>query len=97
MADSITIQAGNQVKLLFCFLVGGQYVNMGAGLAMEFSSVRRVWDNAAAISLDPEHALQQVVFPIPVFSDAERKQQTDLLTRTGWAQPAIGAASTSLS
>ncbi|MCC6507086.1 MAG: acyltransferase domain-containing protein, partial [Aquimonas sp.] len=75
---------------------GSQYVNMGADLAVEFASVRQLWDATAAMDLDSEHKLHQVVFPIPVFSDAERAAQTELLTRTHWAQPAIGATSLSM-
>ena len=35
-----------------------------------------------------------MIYPIPVFSDADRKQQEDTLRQTQHAQPAIGAVST---
>ncbi|MDB5460111.1 MAG: omega-3 polyunsaturated fatty acid synthase subunit, PfaA, partial [Caulobacteraceae bacterium] len=72
---------------------GSQYLNMGRSLAVEFDTARRVWDEAAALALGPDQALHQVVFPTPVFDDAARAVQADRLTRTDWAQPALGAAS----
>lgn len=84
-------------KLAFVFPgQGSQYVNMGAALAMEFDAARRTWDEAAALPLDPQRSLHDVVFPVPVFSDEERQAQSALLTRTDWAQPAIGATSMSM-
>jgi malonyl CoA-acyl carrier protein transacylase len=75
---------------------GSQYVNMGADLACEFDEARRAWDTASTIELDSEQRLDQVVFPIPVFSKEDSAAQTDLLTSTQWAQPAIGCASLSM-
>ncbi len=75
---------------------GSQYVNMGSGLACEFDQARAAWDMASAVEFDSEHRLDQVVFPIPVFTDADRKKQSELLTSTDWAQPAIGCVSLSL-
>ncbi|CAN7528316.1 SDR family oxidoreductase [Phenylobacterium sp. LjRoot219] len=75
---------------------GSQYVNMGRALAIEFDAARQVWDAAAGLQLDPERALHQAVFPVPVFSDEAREAQAALLTRTDWAQPAIGGASLAL-
>jgi acyl transferase domain-containing protein/acyl carrier protein len=72
---------------------GSQYLNMGRELAMEFDAARQVWDEAAGLELDPDHALHQVVFPPPVFDEAARAVQAATLTRTDWAQPALGAAS----
>ena len=70
---------------------GSQYVGMGGELAMEFDAVRVVWDSAPA-----KMALQDVVFPRPVFTDAERDAQSARLRATEWAQPAVGAVSASL-
>lgn len=75
---------------------GSQYVNMGSKLAMEFDAARRVWDEVSGIEMEADKRLDQVVFPIPVFSDAEREAQQELLTRTHWAQPAIGCVSLSM-
>ena len=49
---------------------------------------RRAWDGAPWLG--------EAVFPQPVFTDEARKAQSTLLTRTEWAQPAIGAASVAL-
>ena len=75
---------------------GSQYTNMGSHLAMEFDSARSIWDQVAGLKMDPEKRLDQVVFPIPVFTDEERKLQQEELTRTHWAQPAIGTVSVSM-
>ncbi len=72
---------------------GSQYLSMGADLAMGFEPARQIWDQAAGLALNGGVPLQQVVFPRPVFSDAERQEQATRLTATEWAQPAIGAAS----
>lgn len=74
---------------------GSQYVNMGLDLANNFSVVREAWDQIANIELDDEIALQNVVYPIPAFTEQEQKEQLDMLTRTEWAQPAIGAVALS--
>ncbi|MGZ5051727.1 MAG: SDR family oxidoreductase [Methylobacter sp.] len=89
---------GGQIgKIAFLFPgQGSQYVDMGAALALEFDAARRVWDEAAALEWDAEQRLHEVVFPIPVFNSEDRDRQTALLTRTDWAQPAIGAASLSM-
>ena len=81
-------------KIAFLFPgQGSQYPNMGADLAMAFDVARQIWDLSAELSLDETWKLHEVVFPLPVFNDAERDAQTQRLTATQWAQPAIGAAS----
>lgn len=75
---------------------GSQYRNMGVDWALHFSSAQAVWDQIATLGLTGSLALHQVVFPIPVFSPEEQAQQEALLTRTEWAQPAIGAVSLSV-
>ena len=72
---------------------GSQYLQMGADLALGFDQARGVWDLAAGIPLSQERTLHQVVFPLPVFTQEEEKEQARLLTATQWAQPALGAAS----
>jgi|TARA_B100000315_G_scaffold259702_2_gene316773 acyl transferase domain-containing protein/NAD(P)-dependent dehydrogenase (short-subunit alcohol dehydrogenase family) len=98
VANKIHYGTGSEVpKTAFVFPgQGSQYVNMGAELAMEFSDARNVWDSCAAVRMDDELDLHQVVFPIPAFSDEQRQDQLDLLTKTHWAQPAIGAVSASM-
>ncbi|HEX5759946.1 MAG TPA: beta-ketoacyl synthase N-terminal-like domain-containing protein, partial [Thermoanaerobaculia bacterium] len=72
---------------------GSQYVGMGGDLAVAFDAARAVWDRAAALPLAADGRLHEVVFARPAFTDAERREQEERLTRTEWAQPAIGAAS----
>jgi acyl transferase domain-containing protein/NADP-dependent 3-hydroxy acid dehydrogenase YdfG len=78
---------------------GSQYVGMGGALAMTWDDARAVWDRAAGVELGVrgkcDRALHDVVFPKPVYSPAEKEAQKKTLTRTEWAQPAIGAVSLS--
>ncbi|KZM74939.1 type I polyketide synthase [Nocardia terpenica] len=71
---------------------GSQYVGMGADLAIHSAQASAVWDRAAEIL--PE--LNSVVHPIPAFTDDERSAQTERLTATEWAQPALAATSSAL-
>ena len=75
---------------------GSQYVGMGAEVAMAFDAARKAWDDAASLPFGNER-LHEVVFPRPVFSDADREAQQKKLTQTEWAQPALGVHSQSLS
>ncbi len=68
---------------------GSQYVNMGADRAMTFDRARAVWDEAA----DLDFPLHRTVFPPPAFDDETKEAQKKELTKTEWAQPAIGAES----
>jgi len=72
---------------------GSQYVGMGSALALAFDAARAVWDAAAQGAAWEGTRLADVVFPRPAFSDEEREAQAVRLTRTEWAQPAIGVAS----
>ena len=95
MANKIHYGVGTeQPKIGFLFPgQGSQYVNMGAELACEFDQAREAWDNASA---NADYSLDQVVYPIPVFSNDARAAQTAALTSTQWAQPAIGCVSSSM-
>ena len=78
---------------------GSQYVGMGADFSMEFDTARSVWDAAASQQFEDERtksAIHEVVFPRPVFSAADEAAQAEKLTRTEWAQPAIGLMSASM-
>ncbi|UJB40404.1 type I polyketide synthase [Streptomyces sp. A1-5] len=66
---------------------GAQYVGMGADLAMHLPQAHAVWNR---------HEVSRLVFPAPVFTDAERQAQRRALTDTGAAQPAIAAHSLAL-
>jgi acyl transferase domain-containing protein/NADP-dependent 3-hydroxy acid dehydrogenase YdfG len=83
--------AANDIGFLFPGQ-GAQYVGMGADLAMAFPAAREIWDFAVGLDL----GLPDVVFPRPVFSDADRAAQERRLTSTKWAQPALAAHSLSL-
>ncbi len=93
--DGISYAAGpvspGQVGFLFSGQ-GSQYVGMGADLAMEFPAARAAWDRAAAAE-QGDRRLHQVVFPVPVFNDADRDAQQAALTATEWAQPALAVQS----
>jgi len=76
---------------------GSQYLNMGKELALNFPTVRQTFELADEINASQGSApLTDAVYPLPVFSDEERKRQSDFLTKTENAQPAIGAFSAAL-
>jgi len=76
---------------------GSQYVNMGKELAINFPPFRKAYEKAdEIISDDGREPLTNNVYPIPVFSEDERKSQLELLTKTENAQPAIGTFSVGL-
>ncbi|MEM7587187.1 MAG: SDR family NAD(P)-dependent oxidoreductase [Acidobacteriota bacterium] len=85
-------EAKPRVALLFPGQ-GSQYLGMGGDLAIGFERAREIWDMASSMSLNGGSPLQSVVFPQPVFNEAEREEQSKRLTATEWAQPAIGATS----
>ncbi|MEZ4319046.1 MAG: SDR family NAD(P)-dependent oxidoreductase [Myxococcota bacterium] len=87
---SVGAEAG-ELALLFPGQ-GSQYLRMGVGLAFAYQGFRKAFDAAADLELG-DLPLHDVVFPKPVFDDASRDAQSDRLTRTEWAQPAIGAHS----
>ena len=72
---------------------GSQYVGMSAGLALAFETARAPWDDVADATEEEMRLLPRVVFPPPVFSDAEKRAQDAALTKTERAQPAIALAS----
>ncbi|MBB6460043.1 type I polyketide synthase [Flammeovirga kamogawensis] len=83
----------NNVAALFAGQ-GSQYVNMGGEIAWSFPDVRDVFVKAnETFEASNKSPLTETVYPIPVFSDEERKQQQATLTATENAQPAIGALS----
>jgi acyl transferase domain-containing protein len=74
---------------------GSQLVEMGGEVAGLLDAAIVPWDVAAGVHMGAER-LHDVVFPRPVFSDEDRAAQQDKLTRTEWAQPALGATSLAL-
>ena len=76
---------------------GAQTVNMGSHLAQALPQSMEVWDFSADLDRHTQsHPLHKVVFPKPVFSEEDRKEQQRHLTKTQWAQPAIGVTSMAL-
>ncbi|CAM2007145.1 type I polyketide synthase [Acanthopleuribacter pedis] len=75
---------------------GSQYLHMGGDVAMAFESALSAWDDAAAIQLNGELPIHRAVFPVPVFEDAARKEQSAVLTRTEVTQPALAVSSLAL-
>lgn len=67
---------------------GSQYIGMGADLALHFPRARAILDHAADHELGGPD-LHDIVFPIPVFTEAERAAQEERLTETENAQPAL--------
>ncbi|WP_373397691.1 beta-ketoacyl synthase N-terminal-like domain-containing protein [Algoriphagus halophilus] len=73
---------------------GSQYVGMGRELANTFPSVARTFQKADQLfESSNSNLLSKKIFPIPVFTEEERVQQQKELTKTQFAQPAIGALS----
>ncbi len=76
---------------------GSQYVDMGRELAVSFPPVRQAFaDMDAYFDTDGLHPLSSVVYPIPAFDSSQKESQSNTLTRTEHAQPAIGTLSAGL-
>jgi polyketide-type polyunsaturated fatty acid synthase PfaA len=73
---------------------GSQYVGMGKELTNSFPEVSEAFQMTDDLFVkNGESPLSNTIFPIPAFSDEERKTQQSALTRTRVAQPAIGTLS----
>jgi acyl transferase domain-containing protein/NADP-dependent 3-hydroxy acid dehydrogenase YdfG len=66
---------------------GAQYVGMGSDLAVHFPRAHDVWSR---------HSVSPLVFPPPVFTESDRREQLRTLTDTSVAQPAVVAHSLAL-
>ncbi len=76
---------------------GAQYVEMGRELALNFPTVREVFAQMDGLFVESgEEPLSKKVFPIPVFDSKDRDSQTENLTKTQNAQPAIGTLSAAI-
>jgi polyketide-type polyunsaturated fatty acid synthase PfaA len=76
---------------------GSQYVDMGRELAVNFPTVRQSFaDMDTHFEADGMPPLSSAIFPVPSFDNAQKETQTNLLTRTEHAQPAIGTLSAGL-
>ena len=76
---------------------GSQYINMGRELAINFPPMRQAFaDIDSLFDQDKLSPLSGVVYPIPAFENSLKEQQIEKLTRTEYAQPAIGTLSVGL-
>ena len=74
---------------------GSQYVGMCRDLACQFPQFSTALEEANQIFIKAtgKQSLADVLYPIPVFSKADEKEQENILRQTQNAQPAIGAVS----
>jgi len=70
---------------------GSQYVNMGRDLACTFPEMLDAFAEAEGAADSNETRLLDLVYPRPTFDDSSRARQTEAITRTDVAQPALGA------
>ncbi|MDB9375835.1 type I polyketide synthase [Nodularia sphaerocarpa] len=76
---------------------GSQYLEMGRELVMNFPTMRRLHGCMDSLLLkDNLQPVSEIVFPHPVFNEAEKNAQIAALQRTEYAQPAIGVFSAGL-
>ncbi|MBW4586294.1 acyltransferase domain-containing protein [Aetokthonos hydrillicola Thurmond2011] len=76
---------------------GSQYLDMGRELVMNFPTLRNLYGCMDNLFLkDNLQPLSEIVFPHPVFDEAEKNSQVAALQRTEYAQPAIGMLSAGL-
>lgn len=73
-----------------------QYTGMGADPAMHLTAAREIWEMAAAIPMEDELRLHEIVFPRPVFNENDEKAQQEKINLSQWAQPATSTMSLSL-
>ncbi len=74
---------------------GSQYVGMCRDLACQFPQFSTALEEANQLFIEAtgKQSLADVLYPIPVFSKADEKEQENTLRQTQNAQPAIGAVS----
>ncbi|NIN34255.1 MAG: acyltransferase domain-containing protein, partial [Gammaproteobacteria bacterium] len=74
---------------------GSQYPDMLLDLICQFPQLQRSLGDADSLFNDSgsKEQLSKIIYPIPVFTEAQRKEHSDHLRNTQYAQPAIGAVS----
>ena len=96
-----TVEKADPGEIAFLFPGQGTSgcLNMGADLAMQFSDAMKVWDFSAAFDhkRGAKEPLHRVVYPVPVFNEEDKKEQSKKLAQTQWAQPAVMVTSLSMS
>ncbi|AFW93419.1 modular polyketide synthase [Anabaena sp. 90] len=76
---------------------GSQYLEMGRELVMNFPCLRQTYTHMDSLLCeDGLQPLSTVVFPQPVFDEAQKQVQLATLQKTEYAQPAIGVFSAGL-
>lgn len=100
--DGVTYSSEkNNDNLAFVFPgQGSQYTGMCRDLACQFPQFLNALEQANNTFIEDtgkesqgKESLGDIVYPIPVFSKADKKQQEETLRQTQNAQPAIGAVS----
>ena len=73
---------------------GSQYLNMVGELTFNFPSLLEAFEDMDQLFREEgQPGLTQVIYPIPVFSEQEKKRQQAALRETDYAQAAIGMVS----
>jgi len=90
------IDASGQVVALFSGQ-GSQYLNMGKTITMNFPPVMDSFSEMDKLFVqDGVEPLSDLIYPIPKFTDPDRKADQAILQKTENVQPAIGAFSSGL-
>ena len=88
-----SVDVSNQKVVALFAGQGSQYVGMGRELANAFPEISDSFELADSLFKEDGEVLSKKVFPIPVFTKEEREAQQTELTKTQYAQAAIGTLS----
>ncbi|MFW5691571.1 MAG: beta-ketoacyl synthase N-terminal-like domain-containing protein, partial [Chloroflexota bacterium] len=90
------MELGGKVAALFSGQ-GSQYVEMGRELALNFATIRESYSKIDSLfKREGLPLVSNVVFPPPAFTPEEQAAQDEMIQRTDYVQPAIGAFSAGL-